>query len=341
MLRVLAFASVYAATVVLGRATRLPGTQLSLVWPAVGVAALWLASSWDRPTMRRTAAVALFVAANLTYWATDADAPLGLVLGVAQLVDAGVAVFHRLRPDGWRLDAPRDLLALVVGATAGAVASVMVGPVAVWALWGGPLGSPVGIWFLRNIVGVIVVAPVGLRLWQYWGRRRFGRHESMTGDAWRGETALLIATSSAIHLWVFWDGHDAPLVFLVVPFAVWAGLRLSTTLASVHVAASASLIVILTLTGGGPFDLVGPLAQSAIAQGLIAVVGVLTLLVALNRDQRQRLIEALGAANRESARQAVVCSWSTTIWRPPPGRTRPGSRSARVCSGRASTATPR
>ncbi len=308
--RILAFASVYIATVVLGRATRLPGTQLALVWPAVGVSVLWLASSWHRRAARRTDVVALFAAAVLSYWATDADASLSVVLGLAHVIDASVtvAVFHRLRPDGWRLESPRDLLTVVAGAAAGAIVTLPIGPIGVWALSGGSLAQTVGVWLLRNIAGVIVVAPVGLRLWQYAKRRRSGRHESITGAAWGSETALLIASSTAIHLWVFWDERNAPLVFLVVPFAVWAGLRLSTTLASVHVIASGSLIVGLTMYGGGPFQLVGTFARTAAAQALIAVIGVLTLLVALNRDQGQRLINALGAAHRETARQMEAAS---------------------------------
>ena len=40
------FFVLYLLAVMVGRATRLDGTQLALVWPASGVAFLWLADAW-------------------------------------------------------------------------------------------------------------------------------------------------------------------------------------------------------------------------------------------------------------------------------------------------------
>lgn len=52
--RSLTYAVLYAVAVHLGRASRLEGTQLALVWPAAALGFLWLAGSWGR---RRALAV--------------------------------------------------------------------------------------------------------------------------------------------------------------------------------------------------------------------------------------------------------------------------------------------
>lgn len=97
-LRTLALAGIYAATVVLGRATRLEGTQLALVWPAAGVAFLWLARSWGQPRRLALDSTLLYAVTVAGNGLTGVPAPLALVFGAANTVQALVAcaVFARL-----------------------------------------------------------------------------------------------------------------------------------------------------------------------------------------------------------------------------------------------------
>ena len=118
-MRLALFVALYLAAVALGRATRLDGTQLALVWPAAGVAFLWLASGWNDPARRRLDLVGLFLATVAGNFLTGAVFSLSLAFGVANLVMAvvSVLVFARLRPNGLELSMtrPEDVRALLFG----------------------------------------------------------------------------------------------------------------------------------------------------------------------------------------------------------------------------------
>ncbi len=88
VLRVAHLGTVFALAVALGRATRLDGTQLALVWPASAVGFLWLLVSWPRRRAVVLDAVALLALAAGRNAATGADVPLALMLGTANVVQA-------------------------------------------------------------------------------------------------------------------------------------------------------------------------------------------------------------------------------------------------------------
>ena len=130
------FFVLYLLAVMVGRATRLDGTQLALVWPASGVAFLWLADAWRHPARRRLNTAALFVATVAGNVASGTMLSLSLIFGVANVVHAVVAcaLFARLRPDAWTMAKAEDLRALLIGAAGGGLASAAIGPVAVLLL---------------------------------------------------------------------------------------------------------------------------------------------------------------------------------------------------------------
>src|SRR5262245_49911135 len=130
-LRMLSFLVLCFGAVALGRATRLEGTQLALVWPAAGIAFLWLAAAWRAPRWRAVALLLLFAATAGGNLVTGAAPSLALAFGIANSVQAWVscAVFARLRPGGWRMHDQQDVRALLAGALAGACAGAVIGPV--------------------------------------------------------------------------------------------------------------------------------------------------------------------------------------------------------------------
>src|SRR5437868_2147707 len=120
-LRMLVFVVLYLAAVVVGRATRLEGTGLALVWPAAGVAFIWLADVWRHARTRHVACVLLLLATVGGNWATGAPPELALAFGLANLAQTWVScmVFIRMRPEGWALQRSDDVRALFVSAVAG------------------------------------------------------------------------------------------------------------------------------------------------------------------------------------------------------------------------------
>ena len=129
-LRSVVFFVLYLLAVVVGRATRLEGTQLALVWPASGVAFLWLADAWGSQRGRRANVVALFAATVAGNALTGAAVSLSLVFGVANVVHAIVtcALFAHLRPAGWSMVRADDLRALLFASVTGAAVSAAIGP---------------------------------------------------------------------------------------------------------------------------------------------------------------------------------------------------------------------
>ena len=297
-LRMLVFVVLYLAAVVVGRATRLDGTQLALVWPAAGVAFIWLADGWRRPqtTAHRLRAA---VPRDGRRQLADRRAPVAVAgvrrgepradLRVRARSSSGCA------PDGWALRRSEDVRALLVGAVAGACASAAIGPVAVLLLTDDHWPATPAAWVLRNATGTIVVAGVGLRVWDV------ARHRSPR--AYRGWEFLGVTVfAGGAYMLAFGLTTGVPLAFLVVPLSVWVALRYHTTLAALHGLFIGTMLIALTIAGRGPFAYQTPQVRVMLAQAFIGVVSMLTLVLALHRDERVALEHELAAGARRGAR---------------------------------------
>ena len=119
------FAIAYAVAVLVGRTTRLEGSQLALVWPAAAVGFLWLAVSWGNRRHVVADAVTLTILAAAINGLTGAGPLLSVLFGLSNSVQAVMtcAVLFRLRPRALRLRDPADLTALVYGSVVGGAAS--------------------------------------------------------------------------------------------------------------------------------------------------------------------------------------------------------------------------
>lgn len=194
-------------------------------WPAVFVAELALAL----PALPLGTAVAL------------AAASAG-----AQATGAGLA----LRWGGGRFTAPADVRGYFAG---GAIAATIEAPMAALiflATNSQPTLIGTVTWWLANFTGTVVVGPLVL-LW--------ARHPLPTGR-WRdaAEMAAITAVSTAM-IWVIFSGRTtlslmhAPLSFVLLPAALWAGVRLGLREAATILAAIAAGALVGTLRGYGPF----------------------------------------------------------------------------------------
>jgi PAS domain S-box-containing protein len=300
-LRFVLFALAYAGAVILGRATRLDGTQLALVWPAAGVAFTWLATSWSRSRRRRWDVLAVFAVTIAGNLATGAPWRLSLAFGVANTAHVVIAcsIFASIVPQGFRLRSLRSLAALIAGAAGGAVVSSVIGPAAdalgVVALW--PVEPQV--WMLRNAVSVLVVAAIALRLVEPGDTT--GRDLSLRVGV---EFATCALATLVVYYAVFGLTRDVPMAYLVLPLSVVVALRYSTTLAAVHTALVGAVMIVLTMGATGPFAQQPPVARVLLAQAFLGIASVLTLILALHRDERQELLARLDSSRRRMQRIA-------------------------------------
>ena len=124
------FAIAYAVAVLVGRTTRLEGSQLALVWPAAAVGFLWLAVSWGNRRHVVADAVTLTILAAAINGLTGAGPLLSVLFGLSNSVQAVMtcAVLFRLRPRALRLRDPADLTALVYGSVVGGRERARRGP---------------------------------------------------------------------------------------------------------------------------------------------------------------------------------------------------------------------
>jgi signal transduction histidine kinase len=308
--RTAGFSALYLVAMFLGRQTVMDGTDLSLVWPAAGVLALWFgaqrASRWrwldvlslavitmtvNVVTGATAALAAVFVAANLAQGCTFAVL-VGRWLPEALITGNDGPVLSRLR-QFWR----------VVGlAVLSSAAGTLIGPTGIWLLTGHYLWESAVVWMTRNVVAVVLVVVAGRHLGhlvQRWWRCRGtprtgpGPWRSLPARKQAEYVAVLVASVVAYHL-MFGFGRDLPAAFALIAITVWAGLRLSTGFVILHDLVFGTVAILFTLRGYGPFALIESQAVRAlIAQLFVGTVTVVGLSLALSRDERDALTARL------------------------------------------------
>ncbi|MFC5179548.1 ATP-binding protein [Nocardioides taihuensis] len=306
--RTLLWATAFTLAGLLGRATIIEGATLSLVWPAAGVAVLWLLFQQAAPRSWDTVALAL--ATVVVNAVTGASAELVATLVVANLVQALIIVGLLRRwvghLDGCGGDEPlaanRDLgrftAACAIGTLAGAVVGTLGATLAEGA-WDavGLIGALV--WWGRNLCGAILIGTTGVLTW----------HRLRSGGTTRPPTRWHVVEGAglvAATVFLYWIafGLDLPLAFPLLAIAVWAGLRFSPLAVAWHALGCAALGIGFTLEGDGPFAALDhPALAALLAQLFVGLVALTGLVVAVGRDERVRLADGLRAAERRATAQ--------------------------------------
>lgn len=177
------------------------------------------------------------------------------------------------------------------------------------------------IWWFGDALGMMIVTPLFLSAWMHTrnpirGLTSIRRADIMVALGAAGVVALLLASREGTLM----GTHVGPV--LLLPFAIFAGVRLGPSLAAVTVSAVTVLILVLTTQGRNPFGADAPRDAVIHAQEFIFVLSVMTLgLAALvshvrasqhdlegANDELRRRAEALSESNREMqhARAEVV-----------------------------------
>ncbi len=282
---VLALAVVYFAAGRLGLSLATVGGNVSPVWPPTGVAlaalVLFGPSRWP----------GVWLGAFFVTWLTGV--PLGVGLGVATgntLAAVGGAWLLKRAGFDSGLGRIRDVVVLCAGAgTLCTGLSAMVGSASL--VLGGVLpaqglGRASWVWWVGDLMGVLVVAPplLGLRHVK-WPRRL-------------GEALLLAGLTTVLGATVFFlpnAGANAKhaATFLLFPMSAWAALRFGARGASAATLAIAAAAVAGTAQGQGPFSSGLRTEDLLVLQLFIAVTSVTGLLLAAASDERRRAVERL------------------------------------------------
>jgi PAS domain S-box-containing protein len=282
---VAALAAIYLGAAKIGLRLALTAEQITLVWPAAGIAlgAVLLFGSRIWPGI----AIGAFLA-NLTTSHETIFTAAGIATGNTLEAIIGAYLLDRFVEFRRSLARFKDVLGLVVfaalistavSATIG-VASLCIGGVHSWANF----GSLWPIWWLGDAVGDVLVAPVLLVLSNVGHLRwRTSRVVEAAGLVVAFVITCLIVFAD---FWGLWADRGPGLKFLLFPFIIWAAVRygqLGATLLSLAV----SVIALVVATHG-----VGPIGSNlndrslAVLQGFIGVLSVSGLLLSAAMSER-------------------------------------------------------
>lgn len=288
MARSVVFFLLFTGAFLVGRLTRIEGSDVALVWPAAGISVLWLmVSRRNRVWQRINAALLVLTTVSLNL-ATGLGAGAAVGCAVANLVQAIVVTRLFLWGTGGhpRLERPRDLGMLVVSAVVGASANLVLAALTFWAAAGAPDPGWSAGWFIRSATSVVVIVAFGLSL------RGLHHRPPMPAPAGPVEATAFVATAVVLLGVTFVTGAGTPTAWLLLPLGIWSGLRFSTRSAAWAAMALTCVVITATLLRCGPFNGADPLVDALAAQGFTVVLTVFTLALASHRDERDRFQQA-------------------------------------------------
>ena len=268
------------------------GSSVAFWWPAAGMSVALVASlprSWA-PGL----AVAVALVSGAANLAGGQTLELSAAYGVANALEALVAGLM-LKDRSGRLLGLTQLSHFVRLLGSALTGAVLVGLIAATAATS--LGEGDFLETLRNLVAshtaaVMVIVPV-VMAWP---------HRSAT--AGMGEYVLQILALAAAIAAVFGPLHSLPLSFVVLPFLVWAALRLDPHTVTLELLLACLFAIQFTARGRGPFGDVGtdaaiPVELAApLVQGYILATTLVALPLTLAVTQRAEALRTLTERER-------------------------------------------
>jgi integral membrane sensor domain MASE1 len=283
LLKIVGLAGVYYAAAKLGLDLAFTNESVTAIWAPTGIAlaaaVLWGYRIWPG------IALGAFLANAWT------DVPLYTALGITagNTLEALVGAYLLRRFADFRpsLERVRDVVALfVLGGVVSTTVSATIGVGSLLAggeIDSGELASLWRTWWLGDMGGDLVVAPALLIAATHWPYRQApGRPLEAAG------VALLIAGVTAL---VF--TRETSMSFLVFPPLILATMRFWQPGAVVGCLLVAGIAIPLTANGNGPFSDNSPDEQLLLAQAVIGVASLTTLVLAAVIAERSRVEHAL------------------------------------------------
>ncbi len=285
-----------------GMAFMFERANVSLLWPAAGVA-LALACR-----LGPAAAIGAGLGAFVTHFGMNHGAAVSTSVGIGTAVAAWFGAYLLARV-GVRLalDRPVDVLRfLLIGAVPASVVSSLVGSGVLWlagiARWSG-FGSLWWVCWVADLMGILLLAPAILvALPRYLTRIQMG------------ETVALLLTVAASSVVIYGDllPPDAmlarPLSYAIFPLIIWAAMRTGPSLTAWVLVGHAALAVALTAGGHGPFA-IGDLRHGMLSLhahlAMVSLTGLLLAAAIAGRraveDEARLYLHELSHAGRLSA----------------------------------------
>lgn len=292
--RALAFALVYFVTGQIGLLIQTGHTGVTPVWPPSGIAMfafiIWGPRMWPGLALG-LGMLALYnhvpaVAVTISFLGQLAEALLG------RFFVRRFALDRRLESSGdvLRFSLLVALLPPMVSALVGSTGMILGGA----ASWSGAPSMWL-YWWLGDVTGIMVITPL-LFSWSSGSGERFSR-------ARLAELTVLLAALSALG-WITFGApahvatHSPPIFYLLIPFTIWAAIRLGARGASLTSAVICGWLLWGAARGAGPFSYAGGMSTILSEVAFLVVTTASSLVVAALFGERARAEESLRHAGR-------------------------------------------
>jgi len=313
--------ALFLAAGYVGRATIIGDDGLILIWPAIGVAGLWVCSgnrsTWPVDT------VALVVSTVVVTLSTGATVPTALVFVATNLVEVFtfVALTRVWIPHVWgfggteSLHRVGDLGRLSTAASLAGLAGLIAGYPGILLLHGASHPGLLAAWWGRNTVALLVLTVLGVLVGHPLATSGSPRAaarlvvEALTpASVGRvAEVTWLLAGTISLTCLIFLNSTAEPLAFLLLVMSVWAGIRFSPVVVTVHGVLMGTCGIAFTLAGAGPFATVSSVYYRALVAQAFVTMAVLTgLALAFSRAERDVANRELAAARRSADERAQL-----------------------------------
>ena len=305
ILEVLAAALVYFAVARLGLELAVVARQVSIIWPATGLALALLVLRgrrlWPAVLLGAFAANALNHTSLLASASIAVGNTLEALLGAILLQRIGFQPALRRLHDVASLFLLAACVSTMASATVGVTTLCLTGAVQ-WnsfvSLW--------STWWIGDAIGNLVTAPF-MFVWADQARNRWSLRRLPEG-------MLLLFAMLLLSLAVFVDHGTTvpyPVHYLIFPAVIWAALRLGQHATATLVFGAMAVTIVATIGGRGPFvtaSLGASLLQVALFMAVVAVTGLFlgAATAERNRSERRRSEDyaRLRSSEERLARQA-------------------------------------
>jgi signal transduction histidine kinase len=292
----------YLVACLLGRIITVQPHSIVVVWPASGLALVWLASARTRNQLVIDT-VLLSVSTALVIAFTDGSA-LQSVLALLSVVQTLVALWliRRWVPHIWggggrecmsKLgDYGRILTAVAIGALTMAVLRAVLG---LLLIPDEVVGLAVGRWG-SNAAAMATVGGFGLLLGGWLTERRDLGLPAFNRPSRNGVLHGIGVTVStlAIFNYGFHLNPAIPSTFMLTVTVVWCAIRFNLVLTAAHSLLTGTATVLFTILGYGPIaEVRDPETQALLAETFVVVLMAIGMTIALTRRQFFETIERL------------------------------------------------